>query len=290
MDWIEKQAIMFRNYPLLHPNYRAVVHLEDKDDEMFWDAMLQHVAPAHYKFISFSKNNKGNETRGGEQCLKYRPYLSERFFVCIDSDMIYILGEKDIDAKHYICQTYTYSWENHYCEAKSLQAKWETVRFAKKIASTFDIDSFLHRLSSLMFRLLLVLVYLQGHNNQKLYKQPLKCLPTQCKREDLAENGEALLAHIEENVNNLMENVEDAELDEEKRRLKLLGINETNAYLHIRGHNLFDLVKYMGVLLTKGSQVSFYKDILTKSLPTGTYWEKNKIEADIKDILTIGGL
>lgn len=39
MDWIEKQAVMFRNYSLLHPYYRAVIHLEDKDDEMFWDAI-----------------------------------------------------------------------------------------------------------------------------------------------------------------------------------------------------------------------------------------------------------
>lgn len=287
MDWIEKQAIMFRNYPLLHPNYRAVVHLEDKDDEMFWDAMLQHVAPAHYKFISFSKNNKGNDTRGCEQCLKYRTYLSNHFFICIDSDLRYILGETGIDAKHYVCQTYTYSWENHYCEAKSLQAKWKKTCAANGIVTDFDLESFLRKLSHLMFRSLMVMLYLQSHNNQMLYKQLLNCLPTQCKRSDLADNGEVLLSHIEENINHLMENVDDAELEEVKGQLEKLDINETNAYLHIRGHNLFDLMKYIGLLLTKGSLVSFYKDVLTNGIPIDTYWEKDKIEADIKDILKI---
>ena len=287
MDWIEKQAVMFRNYPLLHPNYRAVVHLEDKDDEMFWNAMLQQVAPAQYKFVSYSKNNKGNDTRGCEQCLKYRPYLSHHFFICIDSDMRYILGETDIDAKHYVCQTYTYSWENHYCEAKSLQAKWNVVRMVKGIVAQFDMESFLQRLSRLVFRPLLVLVYLHEHNNQKLYKQLLNCLPTQCKREDLVDNGNLLLAHIEENINHLMENIEDAELEDEKMQLNELGIDEANAYLHIRGHNLFDLVKYIGLLLTKGSQVSFYKEILTNGIPTDTYWQKDKIEADVKEILKV---
>lgn len=287
MDWIEKQAIMFRNYPLLHPKYRAVVHLEDKDDEMFWNAILQHVAPMHYKFISYSKNNKGNDTRGCEQCLKYRPYLSNHFFICIDSDMRYISGETGVDVGHYVCQTYTYSWENHYCEAKSLQAKWNTVCKAKGIVAEFDMESFLQGLSHFMFRPLLVLIYLQRCGDQKLYKQILNCLPTQCKREDLANNGKVLLARIEEKVNHLLESIGDLELEDEKRRLNELGIDETNAYLHIRGHNLFDLLKYIGLLLTKGSQVSFYKEILTKEVSVEAYWEKDKIEADIKEILKV---
>lgn len=65
------------------------------------------------------------------------------------------------------------------------------------------------------------------------------------------------------------------------------GIDEANAYLHIRGHNLFDLIKYIGLLLTKGSQASFYKDILVKELSTETYWEKAKVEADVKEILKV---
>lgn len=288
MDWIEKQAIMFRNYPLLHPQYRAVVHLEDKDDEMFWDAMLQYVAPGHYKYISYSKNNNGKDTRGCEQCLKYSPYLSSRFFICIDSDMRYVLGETDIDAKHYICQTYTYSWENHYCEAKSLQAKWKKSCIDNGFVNDeFDIELFLQRLSQIMYRPLSVLIYLHKCDDLKRYKQLLNCLPTQCKREELANNGKVLLARIEEKVNHLLESFEDLEFGDEKRRLNELGIDETNAYLHIRGHNLFDLMKYIGLLLTKGLQVSFYKEILTNGIPTDTYWQKDKIEADIKEILKV---
>ena len=101
------------------------------------------------------------------------------------------------------------------------------------------------------------------------------------------DNGNALLSHIEENINRLIESVEDAELEDERSRLNELGIDKTNAYLHIRGHNLFDLLKYIGLLLTKGSQVSFYKEILTNGITTNTYWQKDKIEADIKEVLRL---
>lgn len=36
MDWISKQAKLYRNLALTH-RYQAIVHLEDQEDERFWD-------------------------------------------------------------------------------------------------------------------------------------------------------------------------------------------------------------------------------------------------------------
>lgn len=44
-DPIEAQARHFQSIPSLDPTIVASVHLEDSDDDLFWDAMLQDVKP-----------------------------------------------------------------------------------------------------------------------------------------------------------------------------------------------------------------------------------------------------
>lgn len=93
MDWIRKQARLYRNLALTG-RYQAVVHLEDKEDETFWNTQLQNVSPGRYRYLYYSKSDKGMDTRGCEQCLRFKPYLTNRFFVCIDSDLRLLRGDK----------------------------------------------------------------------------------------------------------------------------------------------------------------------------------------------------
>lgn len=95
MDWISKQAKLYRNLALTH-RYQAIVHLEDQEDERFWDYQLQHVKPGRYRYLYYSKNNNGSDTRGCEQCLRFRPYLTDQFFICIDSDLRLLRGEEGL--------------------------------------------------------------------------------------------------------------------------------------------------------------------------------------------------
>ena len=122
MDWIKKQAMLYRNLSFTN-RYQAIVHLEDKEDEMFWDYQLQSVKPGRFRYLYYSKNNNGTDTRGCEQCLRFRPYLTDRFFICIDSDLRLLKGEEGLTADNHIAQTYTYSWENHLCELANLTGK-----------------------------------------------------------------------------------------------------------------------------------------------------------------------
>ena len=54
-NWIEKQAKLYRNLALTG-RYQAVVHLEDKEDETFWNYQLQTIKPGRYRYIYFSKH------------------------------------------------------------------------------------------------------------------------------------------------------------------------------------------------------------------------------------------
>ena len=69
---------------------RAAIHVEDKDDIVFWSNIFKHFRPNdRFHFIAGSRNERGHETRGVTQCLKYVKYLNPKFFICIDSDYRY---------------------------------------------------------------------------------------------------------------------------------------------------------------------------------------------------------
>ena len=79
---------------------RAAIHVEDKDDIVFWSTIFKHFRPNdRFHFIAGSRNEKGHETKGVTQCLKYIKYLNPKFFICIDSDYRYLLQERNIDIK-----------------------------------------------------------------------------------------------------------------------------------------------------------------------------------------------
>lgn len=88
----------------------SIVHVEDKDDIWFWQQLLAKYRGGRYKFKPATINEKGNRNTGCTQCLKYKGFLSQKFFICIDSDLRYLL-EEGISAEDGILQTYTYSWE-----------------------------------------------------------------------------------------------------------------------------------------------------------------------------------
>ena len=112
------------------------------------------------------------------------------------------------------------------------------------------------------------------------------CLPKQCKRVELADNGKSLIERINKNFEQYLNSdfAKPVDFEAESRYCQTLNVNEQNAYLHIRGHNLFDLVAYIGDLLCRGTSVSFKKDVLMNDLPPHTYWQIKKVAEDIADV------
>ena len=277
MNRIEEQARYYRNIPLRDRSIKAVVHLEDAEDILFWSNQLQKAFPATYHFITYSKNEKGNDVHGCEQCLRYRPYLTKNFFICIDSDLRQLKGETGLTADVNIAQTYAYSWENHFCEAEHLQN-----RFAELVPKAeFYFNVFLQELSKVVYEPLLYLVhYSQSSelNQQWNITKFNVCLPLQPKREELADNGSAYIEHVKRLFEDSLQNIQQPE------NMKNEHLDETNAYLHIQGHQLYKLVLHIGTMLCNGTGVAFKTDVLDKSIHSDGYWEIDNVQSDLRII------
>lgn len=281
----KSQAEYWKNLPIIDRSIKACVHLEDEEDIFFWDTILQKCDAGKYLYIPYSKSKEGHDTHGCEQCLKFLPFLSDTFFICIDSDYRYLLQQPNIDAKHYVLQTYTYSWENHLCEKSSLEANCKTVG----LISDFDFTSFLSELSHILYKPLLILLHSKQHDDKEITDKEFNgCLPKQCHRKELEDSGKQLLANISGRFTELIDKhkpyIEELNLDNESKRYEQLGLTEDNAYLHIRGHNLFDLLGYIGRLLCREQELHFKDDILKRGFKTENYWEILHIISDVKSL------
>lgn len=277
MSRIEDQANYYKNYHLLNRGIIAVIHVEDQDDKSFWLAELQNVKSGEYHFVTHSKSEEGNESKGCDQCLKYRPYINRQFFICIDSDLRLLRGEEGLSPEKYIAQTYAYSWENHSCEADHLE-----YRFREKVPdSDFSFVSFLKQLSHIVYKPFLYLVYHKTSELNLLWNITKfnRCIPNQLRREDLEGNGQQYLLKVKQ--------LFDAELATLSLpdNFAIEGLTPENAYLHIQGHKLYDLIAYIGWLLCKGKGVQFKSEVLDNGFPISGYPEIHNVQSDLTTIL-----
>lgn len=278
MSRIEDQANYYKNLHLQKRDILAVIHLEDKEDEAFWNLQLQNVFPGLYHFVPYSKSENGNVSSGCEQCLRFRPYLNKDFFICIDSDLRLLRKEEGLTPENYIAQTYTYSWESHYCEAINLQN-----RFIDKIPdSDFDFVVFLNEFSRIVYRPLLLLVYYRNTAQSNLWNVTKfnSCIPLQPTRIEIANNGKKYLEKIRLNFKFYV----DCLLMPEDYSIE--SLTPENAYLHIQGHKLYNLITHIGALLCSGKRVAFKSEILEKASQTSGYYEIDCVQSDINKILS----
>lgn len=277
MSRIEDQANYYKNLHLRDRSIQAVVHVENKDDEAFWNFQLQSVLPGHYHFVSQSRSEAGIESNGCEQCLRYCPYINRQFFICIDSDLRLLRGEEGLTPENYIAQTYAYSWENHSCEATHLE-----YRFTQKVPNCeFSFVTFLNELSRIVYRPLLYLVYHKTPDlNQRWNVTKFNsCIPIQPKREELEDNGRPYLQKVRELFYRKMEALSLPD------NFSVNGLTPENAYLHIQGHQLYKLIAYIGKLMCRGMRVAFKSEILNKEFPILGYAEIENVQSDLRTIL-----
>ena len=282
-DNILSQARHYNNLLLIKRDIRSVVHLEDAEDEPFWDAIIQRVRPGKYHYVHYSKSQNGTDTTGCDQCLKFRPYLTPQFFICIDSDLRYLSGEPNLDAAHYVIQTYTYSWENHHCQSNTLQVSVE----ANAEGLGFDFGVFYENLSHALYKPLLLLLYCKrtGSNllTEKSFRQIFK---KQCTAAEAGNNGAGYVEYIKQSFAPLLAGSSSIgfDADAESVTYAARGLDKDNAYLHVRGHNIYDLSVYIGRMLSTPLRINFVSDVMNKAAIGGDYWEYKQIENDLKII------
>lgn len=231
----------------------AAIHIENKNDEVFWGKILQYAFPqGKFRFISASRSFSGAMTSGCTQCLQYRDFLDKHFWIAIDSDYRYLSLEPEIDVHHYILQTYTYSFENHFCYWKNAQrALNDCTRDVEVDANYFDWHAFLTDYSHLVYPLLVWQLYLEDINSEAFPKAVFhRLLSVPFGARSGENNGEPVLQVLKRRVHKLLAHLRnsypDAELTPYEERCSQLGVHRDNAYLFVRGHQLYDMMIAMG--------------------------------------------
>lgn len=272
----------------------AAIHLENKNDEVFWGKVLHQACPqGKFRFISASRSITGNITAGCTQCLQYREFLDQRFWIAIDSDYRYLSQERDIDVQHHILQTYTYSFENHFCYGPNLN---RALQEACGGESGFDFTQFLSEYSRIVYPLLVWQLYLQEVSPEafpqsvfhRMLTLPLGANATQ-------RNGEPVLQVLKDRARKLRTHLKnqypDADATWYEARCNDLGVRRDNAYLFVRGHQLYDLCAELGHRLRsevihahpeRKEILPRFETVMTAQILFGEYEEIRTLEQDAR--------
>ena len=273
--------------------------------------MLKHFRPGDkFHFIAGSRNEYGNETYGVTQCLKYFPYLSPDFFICIDSDYRYLLRERHIDVKHFVIQTYTYSFENHHCFADGLDDVCCRVTRLKN--TVFDFNRFLTEFSNILYELFIWHLYFQNADpirfSQFEFDHYLN-LTTSRSYPLVYDNGgralDELRVRVERKLKFFGRKYPHANLEVVRQKYLQLGLTSDNVYLFVRGHNLYNLILLIckevckavlrrekrNRMATREMLNELYRyrysleEQLKQNIKYGAYLPIRKIEEDIRQLL-----
>jgi len=232
--------------------FKASVHLEDSTDEIFWKPILNYIFPMEkFNFIYESESLFGNKTRGCEQCLKYKNYLSKQFFICIDSDYRYLLQEEGLSAENFVFQTYTHSIENHLCYKSKLNGTPENCTGLEN--TVFDFETFLLAYSNAIYEAFIWHLYFLMIGDDVTFSKDKFTSILQLSGMmgfSINNDGEAIINELSTRcttkVTQLRAAYAHVDLVTEQTHFSTLGVTQDNAYLYVRGHNLFDLIVKIG--------------------------------------------
>lgn len=234
-----------------NPN-RVTVEVEDTIDRDFWSDLLEELCPEkefHFDPYHTILNEDGSSERTGKgksQIINASADFNAWHIGCVDSDYDWILSDytdagKTISGNKYLLQTYAYSIENLMCLSCTLE---DFCHENTEEATEFDFDDYLTRLSKAVYPLLVWSTYLYSKGNQDF-------TPTSW-REVLVnteKDPEASLAIIEAKAKAKIEEFDkkyaDKIIDKEDFEFQNIGmkdITEDDAYLYLRGHELFDQI------------------------------------------------
>ena len=283
----------------------ASIHLESEYDTRFWDLVFRHWLPQYsFEYITYTRTVDRTYATGCQTCLKYYQLgcLSDKFFVCIDSDYRRLLHREAISASRFVFQTYTYSIENHFCYSSNINSAFERMGLGDP---AFDFNYFLTEFSRSLYELFIYhLISLekkdQVFGSKKFYPLVHANLSKSCPDE------RSIIAELNDEASRQLSELEGCYTPEEingmKAKCRELGLHEDNTYLYLRGHNLFDrvvlpLMKQLRGRLEKeltedyssGEKQAYYAekskgvdDYLTESVLFEGYAEIDKIKNDVK--------
>lgn len=281
-----------------NPN-RVTVEVESSMDKGFWKDILEEQCPSkdfHFNpyHTVLKEGDTGNRIEGKTRIMEMADRMNEKHIGCIDSDYDWILSDycdkgKAINNNKYLLQTYAYSFENLLCVSSTLN---DFCQETTEENTDVDIADYIQKVSVVIYPLLVWSVYLCRKDNRDF-------TPTAWHNILIStlKDTESSLALIEERVKqklNEFENNHDSKIlekDEMKEALsKAKGITEDNAYLFIRGHELFDhLVNSILKPIIEGLRTQHYNHIKESDMDEGSrktiLKEYSKKHRSVKDLL-----
>ncbi|MDL2231592.1 DUF4435 domain-containing protein [Porphyromonadaceae bacterium OttesenSCG-928-L07] len=273
---------------------RAAIHVENKGDIIFWGAILKHFRPnERFHFISASRNEYGQDTSGVTQALKYYKFLSRDFFICIDSDYRYLTQERGINARNFILQTYTYSFENHLCYADGLDDVCERVTHLPN--TIFSFKKFLTEYSYILYELFIWHLYFLSTDPAKFSKFEFNKyinLISHKRRFSIRNNGalalDELRIKVEKRTSYFGRNYPHADLDAVRDKYKKLGLTPATTYLFLRGHNIYDMMSCICKDVCKALLKQEEYNKKTHDAIAALYKERNNVDAQMHNNLKFG--
>lgn len=234
-----------------NPN-RVTAEVEDTIDRDFWGDLLGELCPEkdfHFDPYHTILNEDGSSERTGKgksQIIKASADFKAWHIGCVDSDYDWILSDytdavKTISGNKYLLQTYAYSIENLMCLSCTLE---DFCRENTEEATEFDFDDYLTRLSKAVYPLLVWSTYLCSKGNQDFTPTSWREVLINTEKEpeaSLAIIEAKAKAKIEEFDKKYADKIIDKE-DFEFQTVCMKNITEDDAYLYVRGHELFDQI------------------------------------------------
>lgn len=136
-----------------------------------------------------------------------------------------------------------------------------------------------------MYKPFLLMLYQEKGNladfNRDKFKQ---CISLQYKQGDELNNGLPFLERLSASLTETMKNTIDNcgfDFEKESAWYATKGIHESNTYLFVRGHCLYNSLISVGTKLCESVGSDFEQNILKSALAFGQYDEISRIKTDI---------
>jgi Protein of unknown function (DUF4435) len=245
MNRDEKEALYFKGL-LIRLRKDTAVRVESVADIAFWESTLANVLP-HIKFEFFPQSMQ--EGNGKNEVLLLKNYANNELLLCIDADYDYLLGNPVLN-NPFVFHTYVYAIENIFSYAEGLKETLE--KAINTEGPPFDFEAFFKNYSAIIYNWLCYSLYSEKIKDGLLSRDNCGKMAGFIR----FNNTETDLVELKiklEKESIIFEKQYEAQADFKsfKIRINELGLTQTNAYLFLRGHDLFEgvtikLLKFLG--------------------------------------------
>jgi len=253
--------------------------VESESDIIFWSNIL---TKCDFKFnpkISpgVKIDNSEERNKGKKIILRCKPFCIDfPLKIAIDSDYDYLLNRGNFNIQNHILQTYTYSIENYFCYAPSLENLCLTATQSKS-KNVFNFKKFLKEYSKIIYPIFIISL-LYEKNKEQFDEHNFYSISNFCddvfidyqlvRIKDITESLNDIEDHVTNKFDTLKINFSDEDFETVKNNIETKGVTEENCYLFIQGH--FLLENFLSPII---------KNMTTQlSIEVGTGFTDNKVK------------